>query len=283
MAEAISELAGGDGGEEIQGFVVPAGAKISAVSLLTGLYVDTLDIAYQGEGGAEVRLGPVGGFGGISHVFELGEGEYLTGISGRNGVYIDSIRFHTNLRTSDTFGGPFGAAELCAPRPGGQPDCGIRGPRRLVYRCARHRHAAAARCAQGTRTRAAKAEKVVTAEKAPKAAKQRSLRQRRPWRSRKPRRPRKPQDARRRRRPRPSRKLRRRRKPRGRKKAETARVTVGGSPEGKKAPGRKKAEAAARRSEEAPKAKKAPGRKKAAPRSRGPNRGCDCCPDRGSD
>lgn len=225
MTDALVGLAGGDGGEEIKGLVVPEGAKISAIYLLTGLYVDTLEIAYQGESG-EVRLGPAGGFGGIPHAFVLNDGEYLTGISGRNGIYIDSIRFHTNLRTSDTYGGPFGTADFAFYAPDGSHIVGFVGRAGWFIDALGIMTRPLPAAPKARRTRAAKAEPatkaatvpVAVAEEAPKAA--RALR---------------------------------------RGKAEAAPVTEE-APKAKKATRAKKAEVVA--AEEAPKAKKAPGRKK---------------------
>ena len=69
--------------------------------------------------GAVIELPHLGGGSGFRHTITLDADEYLTGISGRSGRYIDSIRFHTNLRTSDTFGGPFGAADYALHAPEG--------------------------------------------------------------------------------------------------------------------------------------------------------------------
>ncbi|MCB0054383.1 MAG: hypothetical protein KDE24_33100, partial [Caldilinea sp.] len=39
------------------------------------------------------------------NLFVLDSDEYLVGISGTSGQYVDNIRFHTNKRDSELFGG----------------------------------------------------------------------------------------------------------------------------------------------------------------------------------
>jgi predicted flap endonuclease-1-like 5' DNA nuclease len=223
MTDAVLGLAGGDGGEEIKGLVVPEGTKISAIYVLTGLYIDTLEIAYQGESG-EVQLGPAGGFGGIPHAFVLGEDEYLTGISGRNGIYVDSIRFHTNLRTSDTYGGPFGAADFAFYAPEGSHIVGFVGRAGWFIDALGIITRSLPAAPKARRTRAAKTEPATKAETVPVAVAEEAPKAKR------------------------------------RRKAAEAVAVAEEAPKTKKAARAKKTEAS---TEAAPKAKKAPGRKKA--------------------
>jgi predicted flap endonuclease-1-like 5' DNA nuclease len=60
---------------------------------------------------APVELAHLGGRGGLHHTITLAAGEYLIGVSGRCGRYIDSIRFHTNQRVTDSYGGSGGQDE----------------------------------------------------------------------------------------------------------------------------------------------------------------------------
>lgn len=99
---------GGDGGLPIVDYVIPAGARISEVKVTSGWYVDSIQIAYTDAAGAAHALPGFGGNGLQEHRFILEPGEYLVGVSGRSGRYVDSIVFHTNLRVSPSYGGDSG-------------------------------------------------------------------------------------------------------------------------------------------------------------------------------
>ncbi|HQY89975.1 jacalin-like lectin [Caldilinea sp.] len=99
---------GGNGGLPLQGVVIPAGARISEVRVTCGWFVDSIQIGYTDAAGESHMLPGVGGHGSHAHQFALEAGEYLVGISGRSGRYVDSIVFHTNLRVSPTYGGGSG-------------------------------------------------------------------------------------------------------------------------------------------------------------------------------
>jgi predicted flap endonuclease-1-like 5' DNA nuclease len=111
MADAILGPTGGHGGTEFQDYAAPAGAKIVAIHVYAYGFVDAIQVVCKGADGEPVSLSRIGGHSGLDHAFVLDDDEYLTGISGRSGVYLDSIRFHTNKRTSDTFGGHGGENE----------------------------------------------------------------------------------------------------------------------------------------------------------------------------
>lgn len=111
MADIVLGPSGGHGGHEFQGYAVPAGAQVAEIRVNAGLYIDGLQLVYRDANGATIEMDHVGGHSGLHHAVTLEAGEYLTGVSGRCGRYIDSIRFHTNLRTTDQFGGPGGEDE----------------------------------------------------------------------------------------------------------------------------------------------------------------------------
>ena len=103
-----TEVAGGNGGTPFLDSVPEQGARVIEVQVRSGDHVDSAQLVYMlGDGRTE--SGPQhGGSGGSLNVFHLDADEYLIGISGRSGSYIDSIRFETNKRTSPTFGGSGG-------------------------------------------------------------------------------------------------------------------------------------------------------------------------------
>ena len=108
MEDAKLGLSGGDGGLPIEGYVIPPGARIREIEVTSGWYVDSIRIIYTDAEGATHALPGVGGNGAYAHRFTLEPGEYLIGVSGRSGRYVDSIAFHTNLRVSPTYGGDSG-------------------------------------------------------------------------------------------------------------------------------------------------------------------------------
>ncbi len=99
---------GGEGGLPIEECAIPAGARICEVQVSSGWFVDSIRVQYVDATGETQALPSIGGRGLLSHYFTLEAGEYLIGISGRSGQYVDSIVFHTNQRISPTYGGSGG-------------------------------------------------------------------------------------------------------------------------------------------------------------------------------
>ena len=122
-----SSLGGGLGGVLFDGYQIPGYAWLREVQVTSGWYIDSLRLLYSGPDGEIHGLAPLGGQGGERHQFRLEEGEWLMGISGRCGIYIDSIRFHTNWRVSPTYGGPGGDREYLFWAPEGGEVVGFWG------------------------------------------------------------------------------------------------------------------------------------------------------------
>jgi len=100
---------GGQGGYPFAEYVIPDGARIAAIRVLSGWYVDSIQVIYADATGNETPLEQIGGaglhFAEHENRFVLDADEYLVGISGASGQYVDNIRFHTNKRLSDVYGG----------------------------------------------------------------------------------------------------------------------------------------------------------------------------------
>ena len=114
------------GGQEFDGYVWPQLA-ISEIRVYAGTYVEAIQIIFDdGEG---VRHAPprVGGETGELVVFTLDKDEYVTGISGANGWYVDHIVIHTNKRDSDPIGGQGGEETFAFHAPEGHCVCGFFG------------------------------------------------------------------------------------------------------------------------------------------------------------
>jgi predicted flap endonuclease-1-like 5' DNA nuclease len=108
MADLVLGPSGGNGGHEFDQYLIPTGGRLREIRVNAGLYVDGLQFVCEDASGAVVELPHLGGKGGFHHTITLDADEYLVGISGRSGRYVDSIRFHTSKRTTDAIGGPSG-------------------------------------------------------------------------------------------------------------------------------------------------------------------------------
>ncbi len=122
-----TRIAGGRGGTAFADKDIPMGAIVSAVRVRGGDFIDSVQMIYTLTDGRTFE-GPVhGGQGGRSSVFRLDRDEYITGISGRYGEYIDSLVFHTNKRTSTSFGGRRGSRSFQINVPSGNQAIGFVG------------------------------------------------------------------------------------------------------------------------------------------------------------
>jgi hypothetical protein len=100
--------AGGEGGEEFADKELPAGARVVGVKIRHGLYIDGIGLLYKTADGKQESLGWHGGDGGDEETFLLEDGEFITGITGKTGEYVESLTIVTNKRKSKTYGGDGG-------------------------------------------------------------------------------------------------------------------------------------------------------------------------------
>ncbi len=97
--------AGGRGGTPFSDVQVPYGARVSEIHVYSGNAVDAVQMIYELPDGSSFTGPRHGGGGGQMNVFRLDSDEYVVGISGRYGQYIDSLQIRTNKRTSPVYGG----------------------------------------------------------------------------------------------------------------------------------------------------------------------------------
>lgn len=119
--------AGGNGGKPFEAYAIPEGARLTAFHIFAEWVVNAIQFEYARADGSTGSNPPIGGLGGEHHVFYLDEDEYLTGISGKSGWYVDSIRLHTNKRESPLFGGASGEREYAFNAPTGHEIAGLFG------------------------------------------------------------------------------------------------------------------------------------------------------------
>jgi hypothetical protein len=85
--------------------------KIIAVLVSAGILIDMLQLIVSKNGNPQALV-QHGGDGGHLTPFVLDNNEYLTGITGRYSLYVNSITLHTNMRASQRFGGDAGEREF---------------------------------------------------------------------------------------------------------------------------------------------------------------------------
>jgi hypothetical protein len=122
-----TEIVGGSGGNAFSDPEPDQGARVVEVQVRSADYVDSVQLVYALRDGRTVMGPQHGGAGGRLSIFHLDADEYLTGISGRTGSYIDSIRFQTNKRTSPTFGGNGGSRNFRVDVPANAQVTGLAG------------------------------------------------------------------------------------------------------------------------------------------------------------
>ena len=120
-------LAGGQGGTEFSDREVAQGARIVEVRVYAGELIDAIQVVYRLSDGRVVEGTRRGGRGGRGQVLRLDSDEYITGISGRCGEQVDSLRIITNKRTSPTFGGRGGSRDFQFSAPSGSQVVGFAG------------------------------------------------------------------------------------------------------------------------------------------------------------
>lgn len=120
--------AGGNGGKPFDHYDIPDDARLTAVHVYTEWVINAIQLEFaQDEVQSGGILSPVGGLGGEHHVFYLDEDEYLIGITGRAGWYIDSLRLITNKRVSPRYGGESGERDFAFEAPPGYEVFGLFG------------------------------------------------------------------------------------------------------------------------------------------------------------
>ncbi len=122
-----TNLAGGGGGSAFADGEAPPGGRIAEVRVRSGDRIDSVQVVYRLPDGRSFDGARHGGTGGNERIFQLRPGEYITGLSGRCGDGVDSLRIHTNLRTSELFGGRGGDRDFRLEVPRGAEVLGFTG------------------------------------------------------------------------------------------------------------------------------------------------------------
>ena len=122
-----TEIVGGGGGSAFADQLPQSGARVVEVQINAGNYVDSVQIVLALPDGRSFTTPRHGGSGGSRNTFRLDSGEYIVGISGRCGDYIDSIQFQTNRRESQLYGGSGGGRDYQISVPADNQVVGFTG------------------------------------------------------------------------------------------------------------------------------------------------------------
>jgi hypothetical protein len=101
-------MAGGGGGQEFVDDALPNYARVLAVYVASGNVVDSVQIVVEDDRGIRHEYPMHGGDGGRLHEFTLDADEYIIGLSGRSGAWVDQLQIFTNKQSSPVYGCPGG-------------------------------------------------------------------------------------------------------------------------------------------------------------------------------
>jgi hypothetical protein len=118
IATSHGAIAGGPGGSPFSDNPPAAHARVAAVMVRSGSWIDSVQVLYQMPDGSRFESARHGGPGGGPGVFVLEPGERITAISGSHGQYVHSIRIHTDRRSSREYGVAAGAPFRIEVPPG---------------------------------------------------------------------------------------------------------------------------------------------------------------------
>jgi hypothetical protein len=124
---ALTNVAGGPGGQQFSDLDIPNGATVLEVQVRAGDFVDSVQMVYALPDGSTQPSLQHGGPSGQLMTFRLDSDEYITGISGRYGDYLDSLSIITNKRTSPAFGGRGGNRDFKIDVPQNNQAVGFAG------------------------------------------------------------------------------------------------------------------------------------------------------------
>jgi hypothetical protein len=100
---------GGTGGEEFVDEIHPQDDRIVELHIHAEEWVNAIQIIHETIDGRRHLFSLHGQATGACEILALDRDEFIVGITGRFGLYVNSIRIHTNKRVSCLLGGEDGA------------------------------------------------------------------------------------------------------------------------------------------------------------------------------
>jgi hypothetical protein len=123
---------GGFGGFAFNEDATNPNERVRAVIVRACRYVDSVQFIYEDRSGFSHDKPSHGGQGGYVQRMDFDSDEFIVSLSGRYGVYLDSMAIVTNKGRQMTFGGPGGEADFKFEAPKGHEIIGLHG-RACVY------------------------------------------------------------------------------------------------------------------------------------------------------
>ncbi len=99
-----TRLAGGAGGNIFGAYLLPDGARLTAIHVHAGECIDGLQLEYLNRKRTSGLLPIIGGVGGARCEFRVPKRERIVAISGRYDKVVNGLQFHTNRGSSRLFG-----------------------------------------------------------------------------------------------------------------------------------------------------------------------------------
>lgn len=119
-AETLSYLGpSGGGGGSYYSSTKSSGLRLVEIRIRSGALIDAIQTVHVNAIGQEVVSDRFGGGGGSIDVFKLAPGEFVTRISGKYGVFVDSLLIQTNTGRAKGWGGTGGAVNYTYSAPPG--------------------------------------------------------------------------------------------------------------------------------------------------------------------
>ena len=118
---------GGLGGHPYENYLIPDGARLREIHIFADEFVNAIQFVYQGADDSLVIMPRIGGRDGQQNIFRLEDEEFLLGIQGQCGWFIDTLSLHTNQRSSPQYGGQGGEKDYFLNAPAGSEIVGLFG------------------------------------------------------------------------------------------------------------------------------------------------------------
>ena len=95
---------GGNGGREFADTPIPLTSRITQVQVWSSESINAVQVLHESRDGTSRSLELHGAAGGQLQTFTLGRGEYISGIRGGAGDFVETLQFQTNKQRQPLFG-----------------------------------------------------------------------------------------------------------------------------------------------------------------------------------
>lgn len=118
---------GGAGGEPFVDDAIPKNSRVYEIQVFAGDFIDAIRLVHENNRSELLELRKHGGPGGQPYVLTLDPDEYLIAIEGQHNKFVHALKFYTNKRTTDWYGGRGGNYTFKYEAPEGYEIVGLSG------------------------------------------------------------------------------------------------------------------------------------------------------------